>query len=460
MIYKQGEYVDFWCLKPMTVSRLPTVAFLPSFNDFGETYPLIEIAKNYAQLGGRVIFIGFKGTYDHYATDLGFPVIELERHITQRISERNQRLEQKYHYQNMAQERFYPHLFSKENETTSKERIEQEVSIFRREHVKLVVSAFNFTPLISARVAGVPLVTLVPGVAIPPYFESGLATFPEGFENPVTRLVPKAVKNRLANWYIARCQWSVKGFNRFAEMYGTPRVHRFLDLFCGDYTFLLDDMTFLRLKPTPRFPQEHFFGPLLPQYPSEGPKPSIDSEVERNLKKPGRSILVTIGSYGVKQTFLKILQALNNTDYTVLVSLQSIIPEDELPSLHENIIVRKFFPSIQRIHELVDLSIIHGGRGTVYTAAFSGKPVIGIPMHAEQQWNLDNLLRYGTGVMVSKKYFTEQKLQAALQEIFTNYDTYLRNAERLKNTLPHPNAASVAAQRIVDILGKEHDLRK
>jgi len=444
----------------MTISQLPTVAFLPSFNDFGETYPLIEIAKNYVQLGGRVIFIGFKGTYEHNATDLGFPVIELERRINQKISERNQRLKQKYHYQNMPQERIYPHLFSKENEASSKERIEQEVLIFRREHVKLVVSAFNFTPLISARVAGVPLVTLVSGVAIPPYFESGLATFPEGFENPVIRLVPKAVKNRLANWYIARCQWSVKGFNRFARMYGVPQVHRFLDLFCGDYTFLLDDMTFLRLKPTPRFPQEHFFGPLLPQYPNEGPKPTIDSEVETQLKKPGRSILVTIGSYGVKQTFLKLLQALNNTDYTVLVSLQSIIPEDELPSLHENIIVRKFFPSIQRIHELVDLSIIHGGRGTVYTAAFSGKPVIGIPMHAEQQWNLDNLLRYGTGVAVSKKYFTEQKLQVALQEIFTNYDTYLRNAERLKNTLPHPNATSFATQRIVDILGKEHDLRK
>lgn len=454
MIYKQGGYADFWCLKPMTISRLPTVAFLPSFNDFGETYPLIEIARNYAQRGGRVLFIGFKGSYEHYAKDLGFPVIELERHVTQRISERNLALEQKYHYKNMPQERFYPHLFSKENEANSKERIEQEVSIFGREHVNLVVSAFNFTPLISARVAGVPLVTLVPGVAIPPYFESGLATFPEGFENPVTRLVPKAVKNWLANWYIARCQWGVKGFNRFARMYGIPQVqvHRFLDLFSGDHTFLLDDMNFLRLRPTPRFPQEHFLGPLLPEDPSEAPEPSIDSEVERQLKKPGRSLLVTIGSYGAKKTFLKLLQALNNTDYTVLVSLQSILPEDEVPPLHENIVVRRFFSSIRRIHERVDLSLINGGRGTVYTAAFSGKPVIGIPMHAEQQWNLDNLLRYGTGVMLSKKYFTEQKLRDALQEIFSNYETYLSNAERLKNTLPHPDAASMAAQKLVDIL--------
>ncbi|MCJ7696894.1 MAG: hypothetical protein MUO73_00985, partial [Thermoplasmata archaeon] len=273
----------------------------------------------------------------------------------------------------------------------------------------------------------------------------------ESFENPVTRLFPQSIKNHLTNWYILRCKWGVKGFNRLARIYETPRLNRFLDLFYGDYTFIVDDINFLKLQPTPKFPKENFIGPILPEYSFSYKDNLVDSEVEMHLKKPGRSILVAIGSYGVKKTFLEVLNALNKTNYNVLVSYKTIIKEDELPTLNKNFLVKKFFPSIKRIHEMVDLTIIHGGRGTVYTAAFSGKPVIGIPMHAEQQWNLDNLMRYDVGIMLSKKYFTERKLLTAINKIFTNYETYLKNATLLKNKLQKPKAAEIAAQRILEI---------
>jgi len=435
----------------MTITKPPKVAFMPCFNDFGETYPLIEIAKKYMELGGQVVFIGYIGEYEKFAVDLGCKVIELQQNIPKKISEKNLKLLHKYHYKNIPQERFYTYLFNKESEKLSKDRIEQEINIFIKEKVRLVVSAFNFSPLISARVVNIPLVTLLSGVAIPPYFKSKCGTFPESFENPITRLFPQSIKNHLTNWYILRCRWGVKGFNRLARIYETPRLNRFLDLFYGDYTFIVDDINFLKLQPTTKFPKENFIGPILPEYSFSPKDHLIDSEVEKHLKRPGRSILVAIGSYGVKKTFLEVLNALNKTNYNVLVSYKTIIKEDELPTLNKNFLVKKFFPSIKRIHEMVDLTIIHGGRGTVYTAAFSGKPVIGIPMHAEQQWNLDNLMRYDVGIMLSKKYFTERKLLTAINKIFTNYETYLKNATLLKNKLQKPKAAEIAAQKILEI---------
>lgn len=83
-----------------------------------------------------------------------------------------------------------------------------------------------------------------------------------------------------------------------------------------------------------------------------------------------------------------------------------------------------------------------------------GKPVIGIPMHAEQQWNLDNLMRHGVGIMLSKKYFTERKLFTTINRIFTNYETYLNNASLLKNKLPKPKGAEIAAKQILEIAWK------
>jgi len=55
-------------------------------------------------------------------------------------------------------------------------------------------------------------------------------------------------------------------------------------------------------------------------------------------------------------------------------------------------------------------------------------------------------------MMLSKKYFTEERLLSAIDEIFNNYNKYLINAEKLANKLPIPNGPGNAARRIMEIL--------
>ena len=114
--------------------------------------------------------------------------------------------------------------------------------------------------------------------------------------------------------------------------------------------------------------------------------------------------------------------------------------------------MEKFVPSIAELHKMVDLAIIHGGQGTVYTAAYAGKPVIGFPMQFEQHLNLEKIVGHGAGLMLSKKYYKEKDLLIAIKGIFDSYDIFLNNAQALVNKLPKPHGDKNAARRIVEIL--------
>ena len=105
---------------------------------------------------------------------------------------------------------------------------------------------------------------------------------------------------------------------------------------------------------------------------------------------------------------------------------------------------------------MVDLAITHGGRGTIYTAAYSGKPVIGIPMHIEQQYNIDCLVRHGAGLRISKKFFKTEDLKQAIDTIFNNYDTFLKKSQELSSKLFKGPMEEKAVQRLVQILEEKN----
>jgi len=431
-----------------STGRLPKIAFLPCFKNYGETYPLIAMARKYRERGGEAIFVGFPGEYDRYARDLGFRLVELVRPPPQESFQEYKRLMGKFQENQVPQEKLYPFFFS--NGFEGEDRIRQEIDIFRREQVDAVVSSFNFTPLISARAAHLPLVTVLSGVATASFFEANRATFPDGFENSLTRLVPRPIKTWLTNQYILRLKWGVKWCNELAEKYHTPHVRRFLDLFRGDETLVLDDLDFVDLQPASLAAHEHFIGPIIPE-DSTVADAAMDPDIQAMFDAPGRTVLVALGTSVIKKIFLDVVTTLGGTDYKILASYKNLVTEEELPPPRPNVLLRKFFPSIRQLQERADVSIITGGRGAVYTAALSGRPVVGIPIQSEQQWNLDNLMRHGVGIQLSKKFFAGKKLTKAIDTIFRDYDTYLENAKRLKARMQQSDAPTLAAQRILAI---------
>ena len=107
---------------------------------------------------------------------------------------------------------------------------------------------------------------------------------------------------------------------------------------------------------------------------------------------------------------------------------------------------------MKKVNEMVDLAIIHGGLCTIYTAIYSGKPIIGIPMHIEQQYNIDCVIRHGVGLRLSKKNFKPKKFLQAINTIFDNYDTYFKNAQEFLAKLQKTPMEDKAIQVITKIL--------
>ena len=138
------------------------------------------------------------------------------------------------------------------------ETVENEIEAFKNEGIDLIVSSFKPTCSISARALKIPLVILISGTANSLYYRSGLATFPENYENAFTKILPAWFKKYITRWILLNNKFLVKEFNWVAKKYNIKTFRTLNDIHEGDYTFFCDDINFLGIKPTKKFPIENF----------------------------------------------------------------------------------------------------------------------------------------------------------------------------------------------------------
>jgi len=394
--------------------------------------------------GGKVIFFSHGGQYEYLAKDIGCEIVKL------------QDLDWKEAFKKRKKKKAPDDMIIK---VYGKEIIEgfvkEEIEAFRKSEIELLVSSLNLTCSISARALNIPFVVLISGVSIPPYYKSGFATFPENYENVFTKILPSSLKNRFIQWFLLNNKMLVKDFNKVAKKYNVKPFGRLSDLLVGDHTFVCDDIHFLGVTPSKEFPLENFIGPIAGGI--SGEQKELDSDIKNHLKRPGKSIFLTMGSHFPQQLFLKILEILNQTNYNIIVAYTTIVKREDLPKMNDNILLKQFIKAPMMVNKMVDLAIIGGGRGTVYTTAISGKPAIGIPLHIEQQYNIDNLVRNGAAIRISKKKFKPQELLNAIDTIFSNYDKFLANAQNLAAKLSQSNYDEKnAVKRLVEIIDSYH----
>ncbi len=424
------------------LNEKPLIGFFPLFVNLAETGRALAIAKRYVEIGGKAIFISHGGKYEYLAKDLGFKIIRVNP----------------IHSDDFVDRAWKRSGFGiSKNPLTNKvlvEHVEEEFSAYRNTGVKLIVSTNSLACGISARVAGIPLINITPKVIL--HFNQ----YPDKAEFLFTRFIPERLKLKVFNWYVSATEgkMNIKTILETAKKYNVSDIKREIDIFRGDYTFYTNFVDFLGMDKSDILPNEYyvgiiFFDEILARYNKE----QIDDqkEIEEHLKKPGRSILLTLGSSGTKDIFLKILNSLNETGYNVIAIHASILEEKDLPKLNDNMLIKKFVPSIRKLHRKVDLSIIHGGQGTVYSAAYAGKPVIGYPMQSEQHLNLEQLVKRGTAFIKSVRYFNEKSLLKSVEDIFDNYDYFLENAQNLAKKLPDSNGVEKSIKLILKILEKE-----
>lgn len=416
------------------------VGFFPPFSNLSEAGRAVMIAKRYRELGGNIIFFSHGGKYEFLARENGFKIINVKPILSKEIIEE--------YFKILAFETFRSKILF--NEDWILENVDEEIIAFKRTGVKLLVSTNNLTCAISARAVKIPYVNINPGAG---YFALKI---PDTLENPYTFLIPQSLKIFILNWFMIRTKLYLKTINNVSQKFGITPFKSVFELYDGDITLVTNCLEFINIFHNQQdFPKEDYIGAILLDelFEKKGSN-VINQEIESHLKKPGKSILISLGSSGSKEFFIKILKTLNKTNYNVIAVYTFVLNKNDLPELKENILLKKFVPSLSKVIAKVDLAIIHGGQGTVFSTVYAKKPIIGFPMHMEQHINLEKIVGHGCGFMLSKKYFSEKKLLNAINKIFKNYSEYLNNAKNLANKLPKADGDKNAAQRIQEIVKK------
>jgi UDP:flavonoid glycosyltransferase YjiC (YdhE family) len=167
-------------------------------------------------------------------------------------------------------------------------------------------------------------------------------------------------------------------------------------------------------------------GPLFS--PSDGGG-ELDPMITRlfDPSEPRPKVFCAMGSSPKKEQFLEAVTALTTGAArewnSVIVAPPAICGLAEVrrragnaPHVH---ITDAFVPAL-RVNALADVTVSHGGQGTVQTAITSGTPIVGFGIQMEQQLNLDHIVDAGAGIRLPLHRWTAGAIQKAVARVIAN----------------------------------------
>ena len=185
-------------------------------------------------------------------------------------------------------------------------------------------------------------------------------------------------------------------------MEGYPSI---FDYWRGDITIVAEPAEFSGVTLPPNY---YFTGPLIAR--QDFPLP----EEVRNIPRDQPLIYFAMGSSGTPEIVAKIIESFEGKPYRVIAPVKFHLDKVPWVKIPANVTVTDWLPAYQ-VNKMVDLSVIHGGIGTVMTAAYAGKPVVGVGMQPEQDANIACLVRKGFAIRVPKSKDPSKKVQEAIQ---------------------------------------------
>jgi hypothetical protein len=417
----------------------PLVGFFPLFYNLAESGRAVLVAKRLIEQDGRVVFFSHGGRYEYLAKNAGFRLVRCNPIYTDDLVRRIVQI-------NRGERKGIAYT-----ESFIRESVESEKQAFIKSGVKIVVSFVNFTCALSTRVVGIPFVNISPA---PGQFHLQI---PDQFETWWSRYIPQFVKVPITNRWFRRSKKFLDPFNVVAQEYDLPKFHSTIEVVDGDVTLGTNYLEFINIFPNQQlYPTKDYVGIISMEELFQEHEKTTKSEdivsIEAHLSKEQRSVLLAMGSSGDKEFFIRLVKILNKTNYQIVVITGNIVDKTELSFVGPNVLIKNFVSSIQWLHGQVDLSIIHGGQGTVYAAAYAGKPIIGFPMQFEQHLNLEKLVGHGVGILLSRHHFKDQDLLSAIHHIFNDYENFLKKAQTLSHKIPPPQGDINAAKRILELI--------
>lgn len=420
------------------------IALMPHGGFLSETTRMLHIGQALRARGEAVCFATHGGPYAPVLADAGETVTPLAPHFDRARCERFLR--------DLVQIGRPGVRMQGADEV--RESVAAEAAFLRERGARAVVTGFTLTAYLSSRAAGVPLVTSHGGSFVPPIFERGLAPVPTTMPMPGAEWLPRALKRFIANHGTMRMAGPTRFLNEVAADLGLEPVPTLAALMLGDLTLVTD------VAPVLGIPDEDLAN-WQPQRPQ--------------AFRPGTRLVATGPLFA--RLDLPIPEAvqpfLDGSRPTVLVVLSSATPEllraavrrvraagvrvivgatihDHGPSHDPDVVVAGLLPN-HRVMPPVDAVVIMGGQGSVQTAMSSGTPLLGIPLHPEQELNVDLAARHGAGLAIAPRHVDTPRMTEAIRRLLRE-PGFAEGAARVKAWYAGVDGAGRAADAILQQL--------
>lgn len=328
-----------------------------------------------------------------------------------------------------------------------------EADYFNRKGISAAVTGFTLTALLSTRLAGIPLITEHAGAFIPPLFERNLLPAPSTAPVPLFNYLPKTLVRRLLNKTVAGRKFYLSGYHALAAELGMAPIPSFPALLLGDLVLVTEapevygvseqDMSSWRPRgdaywPTTRF---EYTGPLFAEFDLPVPP-----EIEQALQRSRPTIYVALTSTSA-ELVRRVVRAAVASDANVIVA-GTVHDVRDLAAA--NVTVGGVLPS-HKIMPRVDLAITMGGQGSVQCAMAAGVPLIGIPLHREQDSNVHFLEKRGAARLLPLGGISSDRIQRLCKEMLSrpSYRTAARSVQAAYATRNGPELCASAIRRFL-----------
>jgi len=376
----------------------PRLLFCPEACNLAEVTRMVEIAKA-CRSDFEIMFSSHGGKFESLIEEADFALERLEPQMSPEQIERFYRVDRGEEFGRI----FEPAYLD--------QRIDAELALLKRFEPRAAITGFCLSLPISMRIAKLPLVWVIGSPWLPEYFDAGLGTWPDMFDLRPLRWIPERALDWLANRTMAFfLGMFIKEFNDACKRRGVAPF-KGTEFWQGDHALLAEPAEMFGLDDLPpdRFT---FIGPLIAKL--DVPIPEQVSSMPRD--KP--IVFFAMGSSGQPEIIAAILRAFGGKPYRVIAPVKSVV-EKLCVKVPDNVVVTGLLPA-HKVNPMADLSVIHGGIGTVMTACLAGTPVVGVGMQPEQEANLECLVRKGFAIRIRKKRVTAKRVIEAVDTLLAD----------------------------------------
>lgn len=410
----------------------PRVLFAPETFNMGETSRGVEVARTMRKAGHQVHFMGYSQRFAAHVRDAGFALDLLEPELSEADADRLIAVDQGRS------------LRSPFTTAMLRVRVASELDLIERWRPDVIVIGSTMSMFISARAAGVPLAYVKPYAMS----RSHLATMTE-FPVTAGSGALAALVNRGAGATVRRVvpavRWKPASFRQVAAEHQVVLPARTIEAIGADLNLIAS--LFPALDDRPMVPGEIAVGPVYATGDGELP-----DRVHALASRQRPVVYVGMGSSARRKLVLGVLKQVAAMDVDVVTGAASYLTDVDRAGLPGNVQVYDFLPA-HRLAGLIDVSVIHGGEGSVQTACAAGVPFAGIGLQAEQRINLDDCVRYGNALRFTARDVQRGRLAAIVAQLL-HAPAMRQVARQLQAAMQDLDGPGTSARLIAELAGQ------